>query len=73
MIRRVAGRCKVKALWAVAVAKASPNRANESRDVDPKPKRSILGQVEERSNIPWRTERTAVENAGDELRIGVKG
>ena len=56
-----------------AAAKASPNRAHKSSAVDPKPQRSIHGQVEGLGNTAWRTERTAVENAGDELWIGVKG
>jgi hypothetical protein len=41
--------------------------------VDPKPQRSIHGQVEGLGNTAWRTERTIVENMGDELWIGVKG
>ena len=41
--------------------------------VDPKPQRSIHGQVEGLGNTAWRTERTTVENVGDELWIGVKG
>ena len=38
--------CEVKAFWAVAEAKASPKRAPKYMGVDPKPTRSIHGQVE---------------------------
>ena len=42
---RVTFRGKVKPIGE-AVAKASPNRAKQSRDVDPKPERSTHVQVE---------------------------
>ena len=69
---RVTVRSKVKPRGG-AEAKASPNRATKSYAVDPKPKRSIHGQVERLGNTAWRTEPTIVENMGDELWIGVKG
>ena len=73
MIRRVAGRSKVKALWAVAVAKASLNRATLVTSSRPECQVIYPWPVRKLGKTSWRYEPVNVEKLWDELRVGVKG
>ena len=56
-----------------AVAKASPNRANQLHGIDAKLSDLPLARMKRRVTPTWRSEPVLVENSLDELRVGVKG
>ena len=76
MIRRVAGRSKVNLptkVDRVAVAKASPNRANIVTSSRPECQVIYPWPVRKLGKTSWRYEPVNVEKLWDELRVGVKG